>query len=248
VTANGPAFLLRITSASALNDHRVRSSGHDLGRPIAALRQIRDGVFTGVRWDNGAGPQDPYPRYVPARSVSEALVLWAKHLAADAVTPISLPLPGFSRLYGPGSRQRGGRPRRLGVPAGESGAGYIDLDRGGLHFPRRRAAQRRRLPVLRGRGRRHVRDDRRRGDDPGDAAPGPHPQHRRVPVQHVDPPGVGVDRRHRGLRLTGGGGADGHLAPAAVIPVMGGPSTLERAATARCPITMTHGRTLPRHR
>lgn len=80
-------------------DHRVRSSGHDLGRPIAALRQIRDGVFTGVRWDDGVRQDVRRTAFVPARSGPEALTLWAKHLAADVVTPMSLPLPGFSRLH-----------------------------------------------------------------------------------------------------------------------------------------------------
>lgn len=33
--------------------HRVRSAGHDLGRPLQALRQLRDGEFRGVRWVAG---------------------------------------------------------------------------------------------------------------------------------------------------------------------------------------------------
>ncbi|MDI9980027.1 hypothetical protein [Rhodococcus sp. IEGM 1307] len=80
--------------------HRVRSPGHDLARPFEALRQIRAGEFRGVRWDYG----DKYDVTVGGRfrevdSLAEALVLWAQHLAADVVTPMSLPLPGSSWLY-----------------------------------------------------------------------------------------------------------------------------------------------------
>lgn len=80
--------------------HRVRSPGHDLARPFEALRQIRSGEFRGVRWDYG----DKHPVTVGGRfrevdSLAEALVLWAQHLAADLVTPMSLPLPGSSWLY-----------------------------------------------------------------------------------------------------------------------------------------------------
>lgn len=80
-------------------DHRVRSSGHDLGRPIAALRQIRDGVFTGVAWEDGIRHDVERPGFRTAGSLTEALGLWAKHLAADFVTPMSLPLPGWTLLY-----------------------------------------------------------------------------------------------------------------------------------------------------
>ncbi|WP_124391297.1 hypothetical protein [Rhodococcus wratislaviensis] len=80
--------------------HRVRSPGHDLARPFEALRQIRAGEFRGVRWDYG----DKHDVTVGGRfrevdSLADALVLWAKHLAADLVTPMSLPMPGSSWLY-----------------------------------------------------------------------------------------------------------------------------------------------------
>ncbi len=84
--------------------HRVRSAGHDLGRPLAALAQIREGVFRGVRWTDGQkvpvwSGQNPFGRpYNPVASYGEAMVLWAKHLAADFVTPMSLPLPGWTWL------------------------------------------------------------------------------------------------------------------------------------------------------
>ena len=80
--------------------HRVRSPGHDLARPFEALRKIRAGEFRGVRWDYG----DKHTVTVGGRfrevdSLPEALVVWAQHLAADVVTPMSLPMPGSSWLY-----------------------------------------------------------------------------------------------------------------------------------------------------
>ncbi|WP_276143787.1 hypothetical protein [Rhodococcus sp. T2V] len=80
--------------------HRVRSPGHDLGRPFEALRQIRAGEFRGVRWDYGAKRDVTVGgRFREVDSLPEALVLWAQHLAADLVTPMSLPMPGSSWLY-----------------------------------------------------------------------------------------------------------------------------------------------------
>ncbi|WP_283294883.1 hypothetical protein [Rhodococcus sp. IEGM 1351] len=79
--------------------HRVRSPGHDLGRPFEALRQIRAGEFRGVRWDYGDKHDITVGgRFREADSLAEALVLWAQHLAADLVTPMSLPIPGSSWL------------------------------------------------------------------------------------------------------------------------------------------------------
>lgn len=84
--------------------HRVRSAGHDVGRPLEALRQIRDGEFRGFRWADGVRHEVRADRlngaaYAPVESLGEALVLWGKHLVADFVTPTSLPLPGWTRLY-----------------------------------------------------------------------------------------------------------------------------------------------------
>jgi hypothetical protein len=80
--------------------HRVRSPGHDLGRPFEALRQIRAGEFRGVRWDYGDKHTTTLTgRFREVDSLAEALVLWAQHLAADVVTPMSLPMPGSSWLY-----------------------------------------------------------------------------------------------------------------------------------------------------
>jgi hypothetical protein len=38
-------------------------------------------------------------RFAPVESLGEALTLWAKHLAADFVTPMNLPLPGWTKLH-----------------------------------------------------------------------------------------------------------------------------------------------------
>lgn len=81
--------------------HRVRSAGHDIGRPLSALRQIRDGQFRGIVWEDGVrrvfttAPGE----YAPVGPFGEALTLWTKHLFADFVTPLSLPLPGWTWLY-----------------------------------------------------------------------------------------------------------------------------------------------------
>lgn len=84
--------------------HRIRSPGHDLGRPWESLRQIREGKFHGIYWDDGRR-FDVYrtctPRGTPyvAHDLPEALLLWLMHLAADLVTTKSLPLPWWSKLY-----------------------------------------------------------------------------------------------------------------------------------------------------
>lgn len=81
--------------------HRVRSPGHDLGRPFAALDQIRSGHFSGTFWEAGERFTfvSPTGAYEPVESGVEALILWGKHLVADVVTPMSLPLPGWTMLY-----------------------------------------------------------------------------------------------------------------------------------------------------
>lgn len=81
--------------------HRVKSAGHDLGRPLEALRQIREGVFRGTAWPHGVktAVTEELPTWQVVNSWPEAMILWAKHLAADIVTPMSLPLPGFTKLY-----------------------------------------------------------------------------------------------------------------------------------------------------
>ena len=79
--------------------HRVRSPGHDIGRPFEALRQIREGEFRGFYWEYGERVEVTAADYRPAASLCEALTLWGKHLVADAVTPMSLPLPGWTKLF-----------------------------------------------------------------------------------------------------------------------------------------------------
>jgi hypothetical protein len=79
--------------------HRVRSAGHDIARPFAALHQIRAGQFHGCSWDHGRRVTHIVGGYRPAATLGEALTLWGKHLVADLVTPMSLPLPGWTVLY-----------------------------------------------------------------------------------------------------------------------------------------------------
>lgn len=76
--------------------HRVRSAGHDLARPFNALRQIMDGNFSGVRYEQGHRIDDVInlERFSRPHNLAEALGLWAMHLAADVVTPMSLPCLG----------------------------------------------------------------------------------------------------------------------------------------------------------
>jgi hypothetical protein len=81
--------------------HRVKSAGHDLGRPLEALRQIREGVFRGTAWPHGVKTPvtESLPTWQNVESWPEAMILWMKHLAADVITPMSLPLPGFTKIY-----------------------------------------------------------------------------------------------------------------------------------------------------
>jgi hypothetical protein len=78
--------------------HRVKSAGHDLARPFTALRQIMDGQFDGIVWSFGQRTSVSVP-FEPVQSFEEALLRWIMHLSADVLTPMSLPIPGFSLLY-----------------------------------------------------------------------------------------------------------------------------------------------------
>ncbi|MET9326747.1 hypothetical protein [Tsukamurella sp. NPDC003166] len=78
--------------------HRVKSAGHDLARPIEAIRQVMAGEFSGIRWVDGAPMHVVDGRYA-ALPFAEAAVKLGQHLLADVVTPMSLPIPGMSRLY-----------------------------------------------------------------------------------------------------------------------------------------------------
>ena len=85
--------------------HRVTSAGHDIGRPVEAIRQIIEGNYQGTGWSvfgkvtrtaEGTPFGTPYDA-VP--DVRIALALWVKHLITDVITPTSLPLPGWTALY-----------------------------------------------------------------------------------------------------------------------------------------------------
>lgn len=79
--------------------HRVKSAGHDLARPIEAIRQIMEGEFRGVRWQDGVATRvasGGYRQNIPA---TEAALRLGQHLLADVVTTMSLPIPGMSLLF-----------------------------------------------------------------------------------------------------------------------------------------------------
>lgn len=80
--------------------HRVKSAGHDLARPIEAIRQIMASEFRGTAWHTGDATRiivgDKF-RHVD--SWTEAALRLAQHLLADVITPMSLPIPGMSFLY-----------------------------------------------------------------------------------------------------------------------------------------------------
>lgn len=110
--------------------HRVRSAGHDIGRPWQALSQIRSGQFQGWEWDHGVRiaktAMSPAPGGVPyaQHSLGEALVLWLMHLSADYVTTLSLPLPWWSKLYECDSR----RVRKLAHDLYNPGGSAVGLN------------------------------------------------------------------------------------------------------------------------
>ncbi|WP_279100749.1 hypothetical protein [Gordonia bronchialis] len=80
--------------------HRVKSAGHDVARPIEAIRQVMNGEFRGIRWQNGqAIPVLQGGVFLPNLSLTEAALRLGQHLLADVVTPMSLPIPGMSLLY-----------------------------------------------------------------------------------------------------------------------------------------------------
>ncbi|MCR8897209.1 hypothetical protein M0655_02690 [Gordonia amicalis] len=80
--------------------HRVKSAGHDLARPIEAIRQVMEGEFRGVRWVDGV-PQavDQVGRFRGPLPTTEAASRLGQHLLADVITEMSLPIPGMSLLY-----------------------------------------------------------------------------------------------------------------------------------------------------
>ncbi|GAB4587627.1 hypothetical protein [Nocardia sp. IFM 10818] len=85
--------------------HRVRSAGHDIGRFFTALNQIRTGTFEGTWWEDGhrmieyvTATRSGLP-FTQAPEPHLAVALLLKHWAADFVTPMNLPLPGWTLLY-----------------------------------------------------------------------------------------------------------------------------------------------------
>jgi len=85
--------------------HRVRSAGHDIGRFFTALNQVRTGTFEGTWWEDGRQMVEHVTTtrsglpFAQAAEPHLALALLLKHWAADFVTPMNLPLPGWSLLY-----------------------------------------------------------------------------------------------------------------------------------------------------
>jgi hypothetical protein len=85
--------------------HRVRSAGHDIGRFFTALNQVRTGTFEGTWWEDGRRIAEQVTTtrsglpFAQAAEPHLALALLLKHWAADFVTPMNLPLPGWSLLY-----------------------------------------------------------------------------------------------------------------------------------------------------
>lgn len=83
--------------------HRGLSAGHDIGRFFNALNQVRTGTFEGTYWEYGerfAREATATPFGTPYAQVEWpfALAQLLKHWVADFVTPMSLPLPGWTLL------------------------------------------------------------------------------------------------------------------------------------------------------
>ncbi|MGC5248840.1 hypothetical protein ACPXB3_18165 [Gordonia sp. DT219] len=84
--------------------HRVKSAGHDMARPIEAIRQVMDGEFRGIRWVDGVAVPISVGGFSGNLSPAEAALRLGQHLLADVVTPMSLPIPGMSLLYESGDK------------------------------------------------------------------------------------------------------------------------------------------------
>ena len=80
--------------------HRVKSSGHDLFRLFITLQQVIDGQFEGARWEFGQRISvRKSGQFADVDGVADAAMRIMQHLAADFLTPMSLPVPGMSWLY-----------------------------------------------------------------------------------------------------------------------------------------------------
>ena len=85
--------------------HRGRTSGHDLLRPLEAIRQFKDGEFRGTYWGHGG------IRHVVERSANQhgnsyspmgwgaAVLAWMVHVTCDYFSEASLPIPGTSLIH-----------------------------------------------------------------------------------------------------------------------------------------------------
>ena len=83
--------------------HRGLSAGHDVGRLFTALNQVRTGTFEGTYWEYGErfvreSTATPVGTPYPEAEWHLALAQLLKHWVADFVTPMSLPLPGWTLL------------------------------------------------------------------------------------------------------------------------------------------------------
>lgn len=83
--------------------HRGLSAGHDVGRFFNALNQVRSGTFEGTYWEYGerfvrVSTTTPFGTPYPEVEWHLALAQLLKHWVADFVTPMSLPLPGWTLL------------------------------------------------------------------------------------------------------------------------------------------------------
>ncbi len=85
--------------------HRVKSAGHDLARPIKAIGQIIAGEIRGTVWQaDGATRVAVGGKFRQVDTWAEAALRLAQHLLADVITPMNLPIPGMSFLYGSDSK------------------------------------------------------------------------------------------------------------------------------------------------
>lgn len=83
--------------------HRGLSAGHDIGRFFNALNQVRTGTFEGTYWEYGerfvrVSTTTPFGTNYSELEWHLALAQLLKHWVADFVTPMSLPLPGWTLL------------------------------------------------------------------------------------------------------------------------------------------------------
>ena len=72
----------------------MTSRGH-----LQPCDKIMDGQIEGIEWSFGQRKQVNASGFEPLSSYEEALLRWIMHLSAAVLTPMSLPIPGFSLLY-----------------------------------------------------------------------------------------------------------------------------------------------------